>query len=249
MDMAKLTGKVAVVTGAAQGIGAAIAKALAAAGAQVVVADVNRAGADVVVEAIASTGGKALAVQGDVSKAADAQEFAAAAVREFGRLDVLVNNAGIWDMVPFMDVTEEQYRRVTDVNFLGFLLTTQAALQHIGEGGSIINISSNTTSMSPPNSTVYAGTKAAIEAITRVLANEVGSRQIRVNAILPGVTDTEGNRASGVIGSAVGDELLGRTPLGRIGRPEDIADVAVFLASDDSRWLTGERLLVSGGLR
>ncbi|MBY5760434.1 glucose 1-dehydrogenase [Rhizobium leguminosarum] len=248
--MAKLTGKVAVVTGASKGIGAAIAKALAAEGAQVVVNYASsKAGADAVVASISAAGGKAIAVQGDVSKAAEAQGLVDAAVREFGKLDVLVNNSGVYEFASIEEVTEEQYRRIFDVNVLGVLLTTQAAVKHLGEGGSIINISSVVTSLALPATTVYTGTKGAVEGINSVLAKELGPRKIRVNAILPGMVETEGAHTAGVIGSDFEQTIVAQTPLGRIGQPDDIAGVAVFLASDDARWLTGERLAASGGFR
>ncbi|MBY5608377.1 glucose 1-dehydrogenase [Rhizobium leguminosarum] len=248
--MAKLTGKVAVVTGASKGIGAAIAKALAAEGAQVVVNYASsKAGADAVVASISAAGGKAIAVQGDVSKAAEAQGLVDAAVREFGKLDVLVNNSGVYEFASIEEVTEEQYRRIFDVNVLGVLLTTQAAVKHLGEGGSIINISSVVTSLALPATTVYTGTKGAVEGINSVLAKELGPRKIRVNAILPGMVETEGAHTAGVIGSDFEQTIVAQTPLGRIGQPDDIASVAVFLASDDARWLTGERLAASGGFR
>ncbi|MBY5446471.1 glucose 1-dehydrogenase [Rhizobium leguminosarum] len=246
--MAKLTGKVAVVTGASKGIGAAIAKALAAEGAQVVVNYASsKAGADAVVQAIGAAGGKAIAVQGDVSKAGEAQGLVDAAVKEFGKLDVLVNNSGVYEFAPIGEVTEEQYRRMFDVNVLGVLLTTQAAAKHLGEGGSVINISSVVTSLGLPASAVYTGTKGAVEGINSVLAKELGPRKIRVNAILPGMIETEGAHSAGVIGSDLQQTMVAQTPLGRIGQPDDIADIAVFLASDDARWLTGERLVASGG--
>ncbi|NNH65824.1 MULTISPECIES: glucose 1-dehydrogenase [Rhizobium] len=248
--MAKLTGKVAVVTGASKGIGAAIAKALAAEGAQVVVNYASsKAGADAVVEAIGAAGGKAIAVQGDVSKAGEAQGLVDAAIKEFGKLDVLVNNSGVYEFAPIGDVTEEHYRRMFDVNVLGVLLTTQAAAKHLGEGGSVINISSVVTSLGLPASAVYTGTKGAVEGINSVLAKELGPRKIRVNAILPGMVETEGAHSAGVIGSDLQQTMVAQTPLGRIGQPDDIADIAVFLASDDARWLTGERLVASGGFR
>ncbi|MGO7158305.1 glucose 1-dehydrogenase [Rhizobium johnstonii] len=248
--MAKLTGKVAVVTGASKGIGAAIAKAFAAEGAQVVVNYASsKSGADAVVEAISAAGGKAIAVQVDDSKAGEAQGLVDAAVKEFGKLDVLVNNSGVYEFAPIGEVTEEQYRRMFDVNVLGVLLTTRAAVKHLGEGGSIINISSVVTSLAPPDSAVYTGTKGAVEGINSVLAKELGPRKIRVNAILPGMVETEGTRSAGVIGSDFEQTIVAQTPLGRIGQPDDIAGVAVFLASDDARWLTGERLAASGGFR
>jgi 3-oxoacyl-[acyl-carrier protein] reductase len=248
--MSKLAGKTAIVTGASKGIGAAIAKALAAAGAQVVVNYASsKAGADGVVATITAAGGKAIAVGGDVSKAVDAQTLVDAAMHAFGHIDILVNNAGVWDIVPIQDITEQEYRRTFDVNVLGNLLITQAALKHMGEGSSIINISSNATSINPPGSAIYTATKGALEGITSVLANELGPLKIRVNAILPGMVDTEGNRANGFMGSDIERYAVSQTPLGRVGQPEDIADVAVFLASDDARWLTGERLMASGGSR
>jgi 3-oxoacyl-[acyl-carrier protein] reductase len=248
--MSKLAGKVAVVTGASKGIGAAIARAFASSGAQVVVNySSSREGAEAVVEAITIAGGKAIAVMADVSKPDQARALIEAAVNEFGRLDVLVNNSGIWDIVPIENVSEEQYRRTFDVNVLGPLMTTQAAIKHLGEGASIINISSNATSVLPPGSVVYTGTKAALEAMTSVLSKELGSRKIRVNAIVSGMVDTEGNRAKGFVGSDIERFAVSQTPLGRIGQPDDIADVAVFLASNDAPWLTGERLMASGGWR
>ncbi|MFL5011183.1 glucose 1-dehydrogenase [Rhizobium sp.] len=248
--MAKLTGKVAVVTGASKGIGAAIAKAFAAEGAQVVVNYASsKAGADAVVQAIDAAGGKAIAVQGDVSKAEQAQGVVDAAIKEFGKLDVLVNNSGVYEFAPIGEVTEEHYRRMFDVNVLGVLLTTQAAAKHLGEGGSVINISSVVTSLGLPASAVYTGTKGAVEGINSVLAKELGPRKIRVNAILPGMVETEGAHSAGVIGSDLQQTMVAQTPLGRIGQPDDIADIAVFLASDDARWLTGERLVASGGFR
>ncbi|WP_044561313.1 glucose 1-dehydrogenase [Azospirillum sp. B4] len=248
--MGKLNGKVAVVTGASKGIGAAIAKALAGEGAAVVVNYASsKAGADTVVQAITAAGGKAIAVQADVAKADQAQALIAAAVREFGRLDVLVNNSGVYEFSPIEEVTEAHYRRIFDVNVLGLLLTTQAAAKHLGEGGSIINISSAVTSLFVPNSAVYTGTKGAVDAITGVLANELGPRKIRVNAINPGIVETEGTHTAGFIGSDFERDITTQTPLGRTGQPDDIAAVAVFLASDDARWLTGERLVASGGLR
>ncbi|MGH6616304.1 glucose 1-dehydrogenase [Sphingomonas sp.] len=248
--MSKLAGKVAVVTGASKGIGAGIAKALAAEGAAVVVNYASsKAGADAVVQAITAAGGKAVAVQGDVTKAGDAQSVIDAAVSNFGRLDVLVNNSGVYEFAPIEAVTEELYRRMFDVNVLGVLLTTQAASKHLGEGGSVINISSAVTSLFPPDSTVYTGTKGAVDAITGVLAVEFGPRKIRVNAINPGAVETEGVHSAGFIGSDFINAIVAQTPLGRIGQPDDIATIAVFLASDDSRWLTGEKLIASGGLR
>lgn len=248
--MSKLTGKVAVVTGASKGIGAAIAKSLAAEGAAVVVNYASsKAGADTVVAAITSAGGKAVAVRGDVSKAADAQGIVAAALSNYGRLDILVNNSGVYSFGPIESVTEEDFHRQFNVNVLGLLLTTQAAVKHLGEGASIINIGSGVTRITPPNSAVYTGTKGAVDAITGVLARELGPRKIRVNTINPGMVETEGTVSGGFIGSDFEKALIAQAPLGRTGQPDDIAAVAVFLASEDSRWLTGEQLLATGGIR
>jgi 3-oxoacyl-[acyl-carrier protein] reductase len=248
--MSKLTGKVAVVTGASKGIGAAIAKSLAAEGASVVVNYASsKAGAEKVVSAIKVEGGKAVAVGGDVSKAAEAQGIIDAAIKHFGRLDILVNNSGVYEFSPLEAFTEEQFHKMFNVNVLGLLLTTQAAAKHLGEGGSIINIGSAVSRITPPNSSVYTGTKGAVDAITGVLARELGPRKIRVNTINPGMVETEGTVSAGFIGSDFEKALLPQVPLGRTGRPGDIASIAVFLASDDSAWLTGEQLLASGGLR
>ena len=247
--MSTLSGKVAVVTGASKGIGAAIARSLAAQGASVVVN--YRSGqqaADAVVADIVRHGGKAVAVAADVSKAADARALIEAALGNYGRLDILVNNSGIYEFAPIQDLTEEHFHRHFNVNVLGLLLTTREALKHMGAGGSIINIGSAVTSLLPPASAVYSGTKGAVDAITGVLANELGSKGIRVNAINPGMVRTEGTIAGGFIGSELEKALITQVPLGRTGEPDDIADVAAFLASDASRWLTGERLLASGGL-
>jgi len=248
--MSKLTGKVAVVTGGSKGIGAAIAKALAAAGAAVVVNYASsKAGADAVVASITRAGGKAVAVGGDVSKAADAQGIVDAAIKSFGRLDVLVNNSGVYEFAPITEFTEASYRRMFDINVLGLLLVTREAVKHLPEGGSIINIGSVVTRITPPASAVYTGTKGAVDAITGVLARELGPRKIRVNALNPGMVETEGSQSAGIIESEMATQTVAQTPLSRIGQPNDIADVAVFLASDDSRWLTGELLYVGGGLR
>ena len=248
--MNKLTGKVALVTGASKGIGAAIAKALAAEGASVIVNYASsKAGADKVVDEIYKAGGKAVAVGGDVSKAAEAQGLVDAAVENFGRLDVLVNNSGVYGWSPIEEVTEEDFHRQFNINVLGLLLTTQAAVKHLGEGSSIINIGSVVSRITPPGSCIYSGTKGAVDAITGVLARELGPRKIRVNALNPGMVDTEGSQSAGFIGSDFETGTVAQTPLGRIGQPNDIASIAVFLASDDSAWLTGEQLLAGGGLR
>ena len=248
--MSKLDGKVAVVTGASKGIGAAIAKQLAKDGAAVVVNYASsRAGADAVVEAITAAGGQAIAVQSDVSKSAQAQDLIEAAVARFGRLDILVNNSGVYEFAPIEEVTEEQYRRLFDVNVLGVLLATRAAAKHLGEGGSIVNISSAVTSVYTPTSAVYTGTKGAVNAISGVLANELAPRKIRVNVVSPGYVVTEGTHSAGIAGSEMETGLVAQTPLGRAGRPDDIAEVVAFLASDDARWVTGEEITASGGLR
>lgn len=248
--MKKLTNKVAVVTGASKGIGAAIAKALAGAGASVVVNYASsKSGADKVVDEIYKAGGQAIAVGGDVSKAAEAEGIIEAAIKKYGRLDVLVNNSGVYDFAPIEGVTEEHFHRHFNINVLGLLLTTQAAVKRLSAGGSIINIGSAITTIASPNAAVYAGTKGAVDAITGVLAKELGSRRIRVNSINPGPVETEGTHTAGVIGSDLEKTWIAQTPLGRIGQPGDIALIAVFLASEDSGWLTGETLLATGGLR
>jgi 3-oxoacyl-[acyl-carrier protein] reductase len=248
--MSKLTGKVALVTGASKGIGAAIAKSLGAAGAAVVVNYASsKSGADAVVAAITAAGGKAVAVAGDVSKAAQAEGIVTAALQAFGRLDILVNNSGVYEFGALEALTEESFHRQFGVNVLGLLLVTKAAAKHLGAGASIINIGSVVSRVTPPGSAVYSGTKGAVDAITGVLARELGPRQIRVNALNPGMIETEGSKSAGFIGSDFEKGIVAQTPLGRIGQPQDIADVAVFLPSDDSRWLTGEQLLAGGGLR
>jgi 3-oxoacyl-[acyl-carrier protein] reductase len=246
--MSRLVDKVAVVTGASKGIGAAIAKALAAEGAAVVVNYASsRAGAVAVVDAITAGGGRAIAVGGDVSKAAEADAVIDAAISAFGRLDILVNNAGVYEYAVLGEITEPQYRRMFDTNVLGPLLITQAAAKHLGEGASVINIGSASTLRYPPATAVYTGTKGALDAITGVLAVELGARRIRVNVIHPGWVETEGT--ADFLSPEERAAMLAETPLGRSGQPGDIADIAVFLASDDSRWLTGERLIASGGMR
>ena len=248
--MAKLTGKVAVVTGASKGIGAAIAKALAAEGASVVVNYASsQADADAVVASITQAGGKAAAVRGDVSKAADAQGIIDAAIETYGRLDVLVNNSGVYEFAPLENITEAHFHKHFNVNVLGLLLTTQAAAKHLGEGGSIVNIGSVVSRVTPPGSVVYTATKGAVDAITGVLARELGPRKIRVNSVNPGMVVTEGATAAGFIESDMATSIVSQTPLARLGQPDDIARVAVFLASDDAGWLTGETLLAGGGLR
>jgi 3-oxoacyl-[acyl-carrier protein] reductase len=249
--MSNLTGRVAVVTGASKGIGAGIAKGLAAAGAAVVVDyATSAAAADRVVAEIVATGGKAIAVQADVSKPGDVARLFALTRQAFGTLDILVNNAGVFEFGPLDSVTVEGFHWQFDTNVLGLLLATQEAVKHFGaEGGSVINIGSGASLTTPAMSVVYSASKAAVVAITQVLAKELGPRKIRVNAISPGAVETEGSTALGIRGSEFERSQVKRTPLGRVGQPEDIAPVAVFLASADSGWLTGETLHASGGMR
>ena len=249
--MSELKGKVAIVTGASKGIGAGIAKGLGAAGAAVVVNYVSsREGADRVVAEITGKGGKAIAVQGDVSKAADVKRLFAETKKAFGAPSVLVNNAGIYAFQPLENVTEDEFHREFNTNVLGPILTIQEALKHFGpDGGSVINISSVASESAPPNSVVYSATKGAVDSISRVLGKELGARNIRVNTIAPGGVETEGVHSAGIIGSEFEKQMVADTPLGRLGQPDDIAGVAVFLASDSARWLTGERITASGGLR
>jgi 3-oxoacyl-[acyl-carrier protein] reductase len=249
--MSELKGKVAIVTGASKGIGAGIAKGLAAAGASVVVNYASsKEGADRVVADISSKGGKAIAVQGDVAKAGDVKRLFAETKKAFGRLDVLVNNAGVYQFAPLESVTEEEFHREFNTNVLGLILATREAAKYFGpEGGSVINLGSVASSITPPNSVVYTATKAAIDAVTGVLAKELGPKKIRVNSINPGGVETEGTHTAGIVGSDFATQMVAQTPLGRFGQPEDIAPVAVFLASEASGWLTGEVLRASGGLR
>jgi 3-oxoacyl-[acyl-carrier protein] reductase len=246
----KLSGKVAVVTGASKGIGASIATHLAAEGARVVVNyATSKEGADSVVAEIKRQGGKAIAVQANVAKEADVVRLFAETKKTFERLDILVNNAGVYEFAPLENVTAEQFHRMYDLNVLGLILATREAVKLIGPGGSIINIGS-VAGISPPASTsVYSGTKAAVDAVTKALAKELGARQIRVNSINPGMVITEGVHAAGLAESDFRKEIEERTPLGRIGQPKDIAPAAVFLASDDSAWITGELFYISGGSR
>ena len=249
--MSKLTGKVAVVTGASKGIGAGIAKGLAAEGASVVVNySSSKAGADKVVADITAKGGKAIAVQGSVAKAADVEKIFAETKKAYGKLDILVNNAGVYEFAPLEQISEDHYSRIFNTNVLGLLLTTQEAVKLIGpEGGSIINIGSVVSTITPPGSSVYTATKASVDAITRVLAKELGPKKIRVNALNPGMIETEGTHAAGFIGSDFQKGIEAQAPLGRIGQVQDVTPVAVFLASNDSGWLTGELVSVSGGHR
>jgi 3-oxoacyl-[acyl-carrier protein] reductase len=251
MKNQKLTGQVAVVTGASKGIGADIAKHLAAEGATVVVNySSSKEGADRVVDEITKRGGKATAIQADVAKKADIERLFATTKKNFGQLDILVNNAGVYRFEPLEAVTEDEFHRQFNTNVLGLILATQEAAKHFGpEGGSIINISSLASSVTPPMSVVYSATKGAVDAITGVLAKELGPKGIRVNAINPGPVATEGFDAAGFTGSDFEKQTTAQTPLGRIAQANDIAPAAVFLASSDSAWITGETLRVAGGLR
>jgi 3-oxoacyl-[acyl-carrier protein] reductase len=251
MSMSKLQGKVAVVTGASKGIGAGIAKALGAAGASVVVNYASdKAGADKAVADIKAKGGQAIAVKGDVSKSADVKRLFEETRKAYGKLDVLVNNAGVFKFAPLEQADEAEYQRQFGINVWGTLQTTREALPLFGDqGGSVINISSIVSRMGIPGSSIYAATKGAVDTITLVLASELGPRNIRVNSINPGIVESEGAHAAGVIGSDLQKNVEASAPLGRIGQPEDVAKVAVFLASDDSGWLTGERISASGGHR
>jgi 3-oxoacyl-[acyl-carrier protein] reductase len=249
--MSKLQGKVAVVTGASKGIGAEIARDLAAAGAKVVVNYASsRQGADKVVADITAKGGKAIAVQGNVALAADVQRLFAETQKAFGHVDILVNNAGVFKFAPIDEFTEDEFHRHFNINVLGLIQTTKEALKHFNPaGGSVINIGSTIVRVTPPGSVIYTATKGAVDSVTHVLSKELAPRKIRVNGLNPGGVETEGTHAQGFIGGDFEKRIIANTPLGRMGQPNDIAPVAVFLASDDSGWLTGETLLVSGGYR
>ena len=248
--MGRLKGKTAVITGASKGIGAGIALAFAEEGANVVV---NYARAKDDAEKIAAkinqNGSKAITVQADVSKKADVDKLFAEAKKAFGTVDILVNNAGVYEFAPLGEITEESYRRQFDLNVLGTLLSTQAAVKSMPNGGSVINLSSVVALTPPPTGSVYSATKGAVDVITRSLAQELGPQKIRVNSLSPGLVETEGTRASGNAEGEFRSYAISRTPLGRVGVPDDIAKVAVFLASDDSAWMTGEVLPVGGGAR
>ena len=249
--MTSLKGKVAVVTGASKGIGAGIAKKFGEAGASVVVNYASsKEGADKVVAEITGKGGKAIAVKGDVGKRDDVKHIFAEAKKAFGALDILVNNAGIFDFQPLEEVTESEFHRQFNINVLGTIQSTQEALKYFGpNGGSVINVGSVVSLAAMPNSVVYSATKGAVDAVTRVLASELGARKIRVNTIAPGGVETEGLNRVGISGSDMEKQMIASTPLGRIGNPDDIAKAALFLASDESGWVTGERLGASGGFR
>jgi 3-oxoacyl-[acyl-carrier protein] reductase len=247
----KLEGKVAVVTGASKGIGASIAIHLAAEGASVVVNySSSKEGAERVVKEITGKGGKAVAVQANVSKEADIQRLFAETKKTYGHVDILVNNAGIYEFGALQDITAEHFHKQFDLNVLGLLLTTREAVKHFGDaGGNVVNVSSVVASFAPPNSAVYTATKASVDAITKVLAKELGPKKIRVNSVNPGMVETEGTHSAGITTSDFRTEMERITPVGRIGQPQDIAPAVVFLASPDSGWLTGESLTIAGGLR
>jgi 3-oxoacyl-[acyl-carrier protein] reductase len=249
--MSKLQGKVAVVTGASKGIGAEIARDLAAAGAKVVVNYASsREGADKVVADITAKGGKAIAVQGDVAKIADVERLFTETQKAYGHVDVLVNNAGVFKFAPIDEFSEDEFHRQFNINVLGLIQTTKQALKHFNPaGGSVINIGSTIVRSTPPGSVIYTATKGAVDSVTHVLSKELAPRKIRVNGLNPGGVVTEGAISIGAIGGEMEKRIVANTPLGRIGQPNDIAPVAVFLASDDSSWVTGETLLVSGGMR
>ena len=251
MNNGKLNGKVAVVTGASKGIGAGIAKEFAEAGASVVVNYASdKQGADRVVDEITKRGGKAIVIQANVAKKADVEKLFAEAEKAFGKIDIVVNNAGVYEFMPLEEVSEQQFHRMFDTNVLGILLVTQEGLKHFNaNGGSIINISSLASSLTPPTAVVYNATKGAVDAITRTLAKELGPRKIRVNAINPGMVITEGVVTGGFHESDMRKMFESMTPLGRVGETDDIAPAAVFFASDDSKWVTGETLIIAGGLR
>lgn len=247
----KLEGKVAIVTGASKGIGASIAKHMATEGASVVVNYASsKEGADAVVAEIEKAGGKALAVKADVSKKAEIESLFAQAKKSFGKLDILVNNAGRYEFAPIDAITEEHFHKMFDLNVLGLILSAQEAVKHFGpDGGNIINISSVVSSLTPPYGSVYSATKAAVDAVTKSLAKELGPKQIRVNSINPGMVITEGLATAGISEGDFRKKMEADTPLGRIGQPNDIATAAVFFASSDSAWITGETLVIAGGLR
>jgi 3-oxoacyl-[acyl-carrier protein] reductase len=247
----KLNGKVAVITGASKGIGAGIAKAYANEGAAVVVNYASsREGADQVVQEIIEAGGKAIAVQGSVDRGADVKRLFAETVKAFGKLDILVNNAGVYSFAGIEDITEESFHRMFNINVLGSILATQEAVKLFGDqGGVIINTGSIVSTLDMPTSLIYTQTKYAVDAMTRILAKELGPRNIRVNSINPGLIETEGSHSSGVMNGDAEKWHIAETPLGRVGKPEDIANVAIFLASDDSYWVHGETIAVAGGQR
>jgi len=248
--MSKLKDKVAIVTGASKGIGASVAKHLAAEGAAVVVNySSSKEGADKVVAEIVSNGGKAIAVHGNVAKQADIERLLSETKRVFGQLDILVNNAGIYEFSPIENITEELFHKQFDLNVLGLILTTKEAVKYFSaSGGSVVNVSSIVSTLAPPAASVYSATKGAVDTITKSLAKELGPRKIRVNAVNPGMVATEGTQTTGILGSDFEKQTIAQTPLGRIGQPRDIAPAVVFFASDDASWITGETLVIAGGL-
>lgn len=246
----KLAGKVAVVTGASKGIGAAIAKQLAADGASVVVNYASsKSGADKVVSDISAQGGKAIAVQGDMAKKSDIERLFAETKKAYGHLDVLVNNAGIYEFLPLEQITEDHFHKQFNLNVLGLILATQEAAKHFNSSGSVINISSVVGINPLPTAAVYSATKAAVDAVTKSLSKELGSKKIRVNSINPGMIETEGVHAAGFAEGDFRKQVEAQTPLGRIGQPQDVATVAAFLASNDAGWISGETFQVAGGFR
>lgn len=247
----KLKNKVALVTGASKGIGASIAEHLAAEGAAVVVNySTSKEGADRVVDNIVNNGGKAIALQASVTNPVDIQRLIAETIKIFGKLDILVNNAGVYEFAAIEDITPEHFHKMFDLNVLALILMTQEAVKHFNPaGGSIINISSVASTLALPTASVYSATKAAVDAVTKSLSKELGPRNIRVHAINPGLVETEGTHTKGMVEGDFHDDVLAKTPLGRIGHPRDIAPAVVFLASDEASWITGETLLISGGLQ
>lgn len=250
-NLGKLNGKVALITGASKGIGAGIARAYANEGAAVVVNYASSSeGADIVVNEIIAKGGKAIAVQGNVENSADVKRIFEEAIKTFGKLDILVNNAGVYSFAGIEDITEESFHKMFNINVLGSILTIQQAVKSFGDkDGVIINIGSIVSTLDMPTSLVYTQTKYAVDAMTRILAKELGPKGIRVNSINPGLIETEGSHSSGVMQGEAEKWHVSETPLGRVGKPEDIAKVAVFLASEDSYWINGEAIAVAGGQR
>lgn len=247
----KLAGKVALVTGASKGIGAAIAKHLAAEGASVVVNySSSKSGADQVVKEIIGQGGKAIAVQADVAKQGDNARLLTETQKAFGQLDILVNNAGVYEFAPLESVSEDSFHKQFNLNVMGLLLTTKEASKYFGAaGGSVVNVSSVVSTLTPPASSIYSATKASVDAVTKILAKELGPRKIRVNSVNPGMVITEGLQSAGMAEGDFRKNIEATTPLGRIGQPDDIAPAVVFFASDDASWITGESLVIAGGLR
>lgn len=246
--MKKLEGKVAIVTGASKGIGAAIAEHLASEGASIAVNyATSKEGADKVVKKIKEKGGKALAIQANMSDPKEIHRLFSETIQAFGKVDILINNAGIYDFVPLEDITPEHFHKTFDLNVLGLLLATKEAVKHFTNGGSIVNISSIVSTLAPPQGSVYSASKAAVDTLTRSLSKELGPKNIRINCVNPGMIETEGTQTSGIMESEMRQHVEATTPLQRIGLPKDIAPAVLFLASDDAAWITGETLYVSGG--